>query len=146
MPRRRPRLRIRVRPRIWQQLTAIVLACALPLTIATALLAVENNRRIAYTRTELRGLAYLAPLTGLLADVSLHRSLHRQVQAGERTLADRQLLDARIDAGFAELVGTDAALGGYLRTAAADPSPALLMAKWRTWRSVANDGPASEAV
>src|SRR2546421_275496 len=84
MPRRWPRLRIRVRSRIWQQLTAIVLACALPLTIATALLAVENNRRIAYTRTELRGLAYLAPLTGLLADVSLHRSLHRQGQAGGR--------------------------------------------------------------
>src|SRR2546423_9367462 len=82
MPRRWPRLRIRLRSRIWQQLTAIVLACALPLTIATALLAVENNRRIAYTRTELRGLAYLAPLTGLLADVSLHRSLHRQGQAG----------------------------------------------------------------
>src|SRR5256885_11611283 len=89
MPRRWPRLRIRVRSRIWQQLTAIVLACALPLTIATALLAVENNRRIAYTRTELRGLAYLAPLTGLLADVSLHRSLHRQGQAGGERRSDR---------------------------------------------------------
>src|SRR4051812_30435242 len=123
MPRRRPRLRIRVRSRIWQQLTAIVLACALPLTIATALLAAENNRRIAFTRSELRGLAYLTPLTGLLTDVSLHRSLHRQVRAGERTLADRQLLDARIDAGFAELVGTDAALGGEPRTPPPGPPP-----------------------
>src|SRR2546421_8192631 len=122
MPRRWPRLRIRVRSRIWQQLTAIVLACALPLTIATFLLAVENGRRIEFTRKELRGLEYLAPLSKLLADVSLHRSLHRQVLAGERTLADRQLLDARIDADFTELVRTDAELGRYLATDAAQRS------------------------
>jgi diguanylate cyclase (GGDEF)-like protein/PAS domain S-box-containing protein len=146
MPRRWPRLPVRVRSRIWQQLTAIVLACALPLTIATAMLAVENNRRIEFTRTELRGLAYLTPLTGLLADVSLHRTLYRQVQAGERTLADRELLDARIDAGFAELVRVDASLGGYLETAGANPNVTFLMAKWRTWRSVAADAQASEAV
>src|SRR5947207_10944591 len=113
MPPRWPRLPIRVRSRIWQQLAAIVLAGALPLTIATALLAEEHNRRIAFTRTELRGLAYLTPLTGLLADVSLHRGLHRQVQAGERTPADRQMLDARIDAGFVELDRVDAEFGGY---------------------------------
>src|SRR5439155_24458202 len=63
---------------------------------------------------------------------------------------DRELLDARIDAGFAELVRRDAELGGYLETAAAQQSTgtnaALLMAKWRTWRSVAGDDPASEAV
>src|SRR2546421_9916133 len=85
MPRRWPRLRIRVRSRIWQQLTAIVLACALPLTIATFLLAVGNGRRIESTRTKLRGLDYLDPLSRLLADISRHRSLHRQGQAGGRS-------------------------------------------------------------
>src|SRR2546421_7529448 len=95
MPRRWPRLRIRVRSRIWQQLTAIVLACALPLTIATFLLAVENGRRIEFTRTELRGLDYLDPLSRLFADISRHRSLHRQVQAGERTPAHPAPLQAQ---------------------------------------------------
>jgi diguanylate cyclase (GGDEF)-like protein/PAS domain S-box-containing protein len=139
-----------VRSRIWQQLTAIVLACALPLTIATFLLAVENGRRIEFTRNELRGLGYLGPLSTLLADVSQHRSLHRQVLAGERTLADRQLLDAQIDADFTELVRQDNELGQYLQTAAAqqstDTNVALLMAKWRTWRSVAADPTASDTV
>src|SRR2546430_8403296 len=150
MPRRWPRLRIRVRSRIWQQLTAIVLACALPLTIATFLLAVENGRRIEFTRTELRGLDYLDPLSRLLADISRHRSLHRQVQAGERTLADRELLEAQIDADFAQLVRAEGTLGGYLETAAAQRSTgtrvALLLAKWRTWRPAANDQMASDAI
>src|SRR2546430_50444 len=69
---------------------------------------------------------------------------------GARTLADRELLEAQIDADFAQLVRAEGTLGGYLETAAAQQSTgtsvALLLARWRTWRPAANDQMASDAI
>ncbi len=127
------------RPRIWHKLAAIGLAFTLPLGVATVLLAVENGQRMEFSENELRGLAYLRPLTALLVDVAKHKTLSRQVLTGERPGGDMTGYEARVDADLAALHDVDSRLGRHLRTTADQLDNAAtvdgLVSSWRALRA-----------
>ncbi|HEU4425855.1 MAG TPA: hypothetical protein VFR67_25230, partial [Pilimelia sp.] len=110
--------RSRLRPRIWHKLAVIGLVFMLPLAVSSFFLAIENGRRIEFSENELRGVAYLRPLSALLVDVGRHNTLSRQVLRGERLASSLRALEERIDADFADLLAIDRRVGRQLRTTA----------------------------
>src|SRR5439155_13182922 len=140
---------VRLRPRIWHKLALIGLAFMLPLAVSSYFLAIENGRRIQFSENELRGLDYLRPLSALLVDLGRHRTLIRQVLAGQESTAKLKECEARIDAEFASLLDAERRLGSYLRTTADQVDsaalPAALAQHWEGLRAGETDLTSSDA-
>src|SRR5262245_21276000 len=97
------------RLRIWQKFTLIAVAFAIPIVVLAYFLMIETQKVIDFSRAEVDGLSYLAPLRKLVADVSLHRDLSMAVLVGDQSfkeqLAKNEVL---IEADFKAAEGEDA--------------------------------------
>ncbi|MBL1097190.1 response regulator [Streptomyces coffeae] len=126
--------------RLWHKLLALCVALTVPLGLATFYLVDQHNAKIAFTRTERDGLAYLRPVSTVVRDVSDRRALvHRQLAGNPVSQSRIAALDRAIDRGFATLTDADKRLGKQLRTTPADLNsqdksalrPTLLADSWR---------------
>jgi HAMP domain-containing protein len=63
------------RLRIWQKFTLIAIAFCIPIVVLAYFLLIETQKVIEFSRSEVDGLSYLAPLRKLVVDVSVHRDL-----------------------------------------------------------------------
>lgn len=139
---------------IWQKLTAIALSFTIPLAVTTYFLLEEKGIKTDLAENELRGDAYLRPLSRLVVGISLHRTLSRRDLTGTASLeAELRETEARIDADLARLLELDRQLGGFLKTSREELAerdrvgalPANLKADWEGVRAGAPDLPSSEA-
>ena len=126
---------LRLRSRVWYKLALIGLAFMLPVAVSSYFLAIENGRRIDFSQNELRGLEYLRPLGALVVDLGRHRTLNRQVLAGEQPAARLRDAEARIDGDFGDLLAVQRRSGRSLRTTAdqldSATVPAGLVQRWQ---------------
>ncbi len=116
-PHRKPGRRFRLRLR--HKLMAICLAFVVPVGLAAAALANQQNVRIDFAASELQGIDYLRPLSALVEEASVHRTLDHGQLAGSSVAASQlQANTAALDSGFNQLLTVDARLQQPLRTTA----------------------------
>jgi HAMP domain-containing protein len=97
------------RLRIWQKFTLIAVAFAIPIVVLAYFLMIETQKVIDFSRAEVDGLSYLAPLRKLVADVSLHRDLSMAVLVGDQSFKEQAAkTEALIEADFKAAEGEDA--------------------------------------
>src|SRR5947209_11399846 len=143
--------------RIWHKLAAIALTLIVPLALTTYFLIGEARVRIDFAEKEIQGVQYLRPLSALLVDVSLHRSLARRslIETGSTASGSEvAVAAAAVDNDFRELARVDEQLGRALRTSRRDLDqrhrarsvPALLSTDWATLGAKVPDLPTSEAL
>ncbi len=141
--------------RIWHKLAAIALTLIVPLALTTYFLIGEARFRIDFAAKEAEGVEYLRPLSRLLRDVSLHRTLvAREINGTAPTAAAREAAAAAVDEDFRQLRPVDDRLRRSLRTSPADLGdrararsvPRLLETDWGRLKSSASDLPTSEGL
>ena len=139
---------MRFAPRIRHKLLLICLGFLVPLALTTHLLLNEQSIKIDFAQKEQDGDRYLRPLSHLLGDVSLHRTLVRHRGEGVDVPATQiAQLEARIDREFQELSALDRSLGGPLLTSRqelasrgrSDALPATLEQSWADLRGAGGD-------
>jgi signal transduction histidine kinase/DNA-binding response OmpR family regulator len=142
---------VRFAPRIRHKLLLICLGFLVPLALTTHLLLDEQSIKIDFAQKEQDGDRYLRPLSQLLGDVSLHRTLVRHPGEGaDVPAAQVAQVEARIDHEFQELSALDRTLGGPLLTSRqelasrgrTDALPATLEQGWAALRGADADAAA----
>src|SRR5690606_34623145 len=89
---------------------------AVPMVLATVFLANQQKQEIDTAVRELQGIRYIRPLSVLVDQISLHRTLSLQAAAGEENPAEIAQLNRRIDKEFSVLADIDADLQSTLKT------------------------------
>jgi signal transduction histidine kinase/ActR/RegA family two-component response regulator/HAMP domain-containing protein len=145
----------RPRSRIWHKLAAITLLFIVPLALTTSFLVGEERLRIDFAQKEIQGVQYLRPLSGLILDLSRHRTqMRRELTATPVPPEVGRISDATIDADFDRLLAVDRRLARSLQTTpealqvrnVARSVPRLLADDWRHLETAARDLPTSEAL
>ncbi len=96
------------RLRIWQKFTLIAIAFCIPIVVLAYFLLIETQKVIDFSRAEVDGLSYLAPLRKLVADGSVHRDL-AMAAMWDATFKDQlDKVDAAIEADFKAAQAEDA--------------------------------------
>jgi signal transduction histidine kinase/ActR/RegA family two-component response regulator/HAMP domain-containing protein len=141
--------------RIWLKLAAIALTFIVPLTLTTYFLIGEARVRIDFASKEMQGVQYLRPLSELLLNVAVHRTLVRRELTGSPPPAGtRATIESAIDADFQRLLQIDRRLGRALRTSAPELAardrtrtvPDLLASDWHELKAGTTDLATSEAL
>src|SRR6266568_3767581 len=96
------------RLRIWQKFTLIAVAFCIPIVVLAYFLFIETQKVIEFSRAEVDGLSYLAPLRKLVVDVSVHRDL-AMAALWDTSFKERlDKVDAAIEADFKAAQAEDA--------------------------------------
>jgi HAMP domain-containing protein len=96
------------RLRIWQKFTLIAIAFCIPIVVLAYFLLIETQKVIDFSRAEVDGLSYLAPLRKLVVDVSLHRDLSMAVLWDASFKEQLDKVDAAVEADFKAAQAEDA--------------------------------------
>src|SRR5262249_17036866 len=96
------------RLRIWQKFTLIAIAFFIPIVVLAYFLLIETQKVIDFSRAEVDGLSYLAPLRKLVVDVSVHRDLAMAALWDATFNAQLDKVDAAIEVDFKGAQAEDA--------------------------------------
>jgi hypothetical protein len=130
-------------PRIWHKLAAICLGLMVPLVLTTGFLLAEQSIRIRFAEKELHGDAYLRPLSRLLEDLTLHRTVVRRLAAGEESATRAGEIAGRVDRDLERLLDVDGRLRTILKVTpqalsargSSEALPARLLDGWAAIKS-----------
>ncbi|MFJ9821110.1 response regulator [Streptomyces sp. NPDC101151] len=121
--------------RIWHRLGALALAFLVPLTVAALYLVNQENSSVDAARGELRGTAFLRPLSALTLDLLEYRSLSTRAAHGRPQTSQIAAARTAVDRDFARLTGSGGLLQQQLSAALQiegkeQLAPAKLAGEW----------------